>query len=167
MWQVLIVALLCLCPTAGGLAAEPASSPAGAGIAERIVVRTNAAREGRGLPALKTSPQLAAAAQALAEFMAEHGQLDHQADGRTPAQRVEAAGYRWMFVAENIAFRSQDDGGAPDATAKLFILQWWNSPGHQANMLSAQPTEIGAAVAVAPSGAIYAVQVFAAPQSAP
>lgn len=162
--QLACVASLGLLGFLAAARADDASAPT---VAERIVIRTNAAREGSGLRPLATDPRLTAAAQNLADFMARTGQFSHQADGRTADQRVTAQGYRWTFVGENIAYRSGDDGGSPDGTAKQFVLQWWNSAGHRANILSPQPTQIGVATARAPSGALYAVQVFAAPAPAP
>lgn len=152
---------------ASGLAgAEPKAAtmanPPAATVAERIVARTNAARKEQRLSELTVSPALTAAAQGLANHMARTGQLSHSADGRTPVQRIEAQQYRWTFVAENIVYRS-DAGVTPDATAELLLQQWLASPGHRQNMLSAEPTEMGAASARAANGAVYAVQVFARP----
>ncbi len=146
----------------------PAPAPAPAPtVADRLLVRTNAARQGMQLPPLKADPKLTAAARQLAEFMARTGAFSHQADGRTPDQRVSAQGYRWTYVSENIAFQSSLNRSSADQAAQAFLTQWWNSPGHRVNMLSRQVTHTGIATAVAPSGAMYAVQVFAAPAAAP
>lgn len=146
----------------------PSTAPAPApSVADRILVRTNAARQGVQLPPLQSDPKLTAAARQLADFMARTGAFSHQADGRSPDQRVSAQGYRWTYVAENIAFQSGLNGSSADRAAQAFLNQWWNSPGHRVNILSRQVTHIGIATAVAPSGAMYAVQVFAAPAATP
>jgi uncharacterized protein YkwD len=131
-------------------------------ISEHIVTQTNLRRQQRGLAALTTNRQLTAAAQGLADHMAATGSFGHQADGRTVSQRVELQQYRWTFVAENIVFHS-DCGQPPDATARLLMQQWLNSPGHLQNILSTQASQIGVGTARAGNGSVYAVQVFATP----
>lgn len=148
--------------TAAALGADTPPTTAPVSLADAILSRTNAARRKQKLAELKADPRLAAAAQGLADHMARTGQFSHQADGRTPAQRVEAQQYQWTFVAENIAFRS-DAGISPDDTARLLMEQWLTSPGHRQNILSPQATQFGAATAQSTNGAVYGVQVFAAP----
>lgn len=59
-------------------------------------------------------------------------------DGSTMTSRVEAAGYSWSNLGENIA-RGQAD---PDAVMNA----WMNSPGHRANILNCAFKEIGIGV---------------------
>jgi uncharacterized protein YkwD len=159
--------LTLMLPLAADDAPAPAPKPAPpVTVADRLVARTNAARREQKLAELSVNARLTAAAQGLADHMARTGQFSHNADGRTPAQRAEAQQYSWRFIAENIAFRS-DAYAETDETARLLMEQWLNSPGHRQNLLSPQPTQCGMGYSVATNGAVYAVQVFAAPSPAP
>jgi len=132
-------------------------------VAQAIISRTNAARQAESRRELTVDYRLNAAAQGLAETMARTGMLSHSADGRTVDQRVEAQQYRWMYVAENIAVRSGDGPLSNDELAAKILQQWIESPGHRQNLLDERPQSIGVATATTADGAIYAVQVFAAP----
>ena len=143
---------------------DPADVRPEESVAERIIARTNASRREQQLDELKVSPQLTRAAQRLADRMAADQQLSHTADGHTPAQRIEAEQYRWTFVAENIAFRTVSEGQSADETAAALMQQWWKSDGHRRNLLDRRGRHIGVATTSAAGGAVYAVQVFAAPR---
>ncbi len=100
----------------------------------------NNARKGPGLNPLSYNAKLAAAAQAHANDMSTNGFFDHVgSDGSTFGQRIRAQGYNYAWAGENIAW-----GYASEAA--LFAA-WMNSPGHRANILSAEPTEFGLALA--------------------
>src|SRR4051812_18187265 len=71
-------------------------------VATRVVDQTNAFRAENKLPEVKENDVLTKAADDFAHFMAGTGKYGHDADGRTPAQRVEAAGYKYAIVLENI-----------------------------------------------------------------
>ena len=60
-------------------------------------------------------------------------------NGSTPGQRVTQAGYRWRAVGENVA------AGQP--TADAVMAAWLSSPGHCANIMNGQYTEMGIASA--------------------
>jgi uncharacterized protein YkwD len=90
--------------------------------------------------------------------MARHNYFDHQdSSGRSPADRVKAAGYREQRVAENIAYGTLSTEDA--------IAGWLNSPGHCENLMDPRFKEMG--IAFAPGGRehgeLYWVQLFAAP----
>ena len=91
----------------------------------------------------------------------------HEADGRQPAQRAEAAGYRYCMVAENLAMNLDSRGFETKALAGAAVEGWKNSPGHRANMLQPTATEIGVAVARAPDPdpKFISVQLFGRPES--
>ncbi len=139
-----------------------------AAIAARVLELVNAAREEsrrcghRRLEAaspLTLSLALTEAASRHARDMARHGSFDHRgSDGSGPAERVSRAGYRWRATGENIA--------AGQSSADAVVAAWLDSPGHCANIMGAQFTEMGVAFALAASGnpGTYWVQVFAAPQ---
>ncbi len=139
-----------------------------AAVAARVLELVNAAREkprqcGRrrfeAAPALTLSPALTAAASGHARDMAQHGSFEHRgSDGSQPAERVSRAGYRWRATGENIA--------AGQSSADTVVTAWLESPGHCANIMGPQFTQMGVAFAPAASGnpGIYWAQVFAAPQ---
>ena len=77
-----------------------------------------------------------------------------------PAQRVARAGYSWSVVGENIAAGQRD--------ADTVVKSWLESPGHCANLMNPEYSEVGVAFATNASSAagIYWAQVFAAPLDA-
>ncbi len=102
---------------------------------------------------LAFNQQLQAAAQTHANNMSNEGFFDHQgSDGSMPWDRVSNQGYSWVWVGENIA---QGQTSAAQA-----LTGWQNSPGHNAILLSSEPTEFG--LANAPGN--YWVMVLARPR---
>jgi len=89
-------------------------------------------------PPLRASTPLTNAATAHAQDMARHNHFQHQGtDGSSPGERATRAGYRWSTVAENIA--------AGITTAEAVVKGWVESPGHCANIMGPQFTEMGVA----------------------
>jgi uncharacterized protein YkwD len=133
--------------------------------AERFVFEdTNAFRGEHGQRELAVDKTLAATAQRFADYMARTGKYAHDADGRTPGQRLRAAGYDYCMVAENIAFAFDSRGFRTQQLTDKFVEGWKASPGHRRNMLDADATVMGVAIAQSPStGYYYAVQMFARP----
>ncbi|MYT19728.1 CAP domain-containing protein, partial [Streptomyces sp. SID7760] len=83
--------------------------------------------------------KLSAAARAYSDTMARSGVMSHTGpDGSTMTSRVEAAGYAWSRLGENIA-RGQADADA-------VMNAWMNSSGHRANILNCAFKEIGIGV---------------------
>jgi len=118
-------------PSQTGAAAEPGDA------ADRVLALTNAERADAGLGPLESSPELTAAAQAYAEVLSQGGCFEHTC-GPVPelADRLGQAGYvGWQRIGENIA------AGYP--TPEAVIAAWLASPGHRANLLSADYTEMG------------------------
>ena len=78
-------------------------------------------------------------------------------DGRTPGDRAELAGYSGQLVGENIA--------AGQDTPRKVLDGWLTSPGHCANLMNPQFSELGAAYAVDPKSdaGIYWTSLFGAP----
>ena len=131
-----------------------------------IVDQTNAFRRRQGRDALEVNDALAQAAQKFARYMAETGRYGHQADGRTPVERVVAAGYEYCAVRENIAYAFRSDGFSTDRLIENFVTGWKESPGHRRNMLARHVTETGVSIAKSEQGTYFAVQLFARPKSA-
>lgn len=114
---------------------------------ERIVHLTNLERRGEGMVPLQMAEGLMKGAQSHAEDMSAQGYFSHRGkDGSSFDQRCVKAGYRGSPRGENIAM------GA--ARADQIVKMWMDSPGHRANILNPEITEIG--IGFAPRGA-YAV----------
>jgi uncharacterized protein YkwD len=138
-------------------------------VSARVLELTNQARgksrkcgskEFPAVSKLALSPLLARAALAHARDMNANDFLEHRgSDGSQPAERVTRTGYQWQSVGENIAV------GAADADA--VVNGWLNSPGHCANIMSADFSEMGLAYYVDPKrrSGLYWVQVFATPRA--
>jgi len=95
--------------------------------------------------AARLSRTLTEAASSHARDMAEHASFDHRGtDGSQPSERVSRVGYRWRATGENIA--------AGQVNADAVVAAWLDSPGHCTNIMGPQFTEMGVALALAPSG---------------
>ncbi|ANH81932.1 SCP-like extracellular protein [Niabella ginsenosidivorans] len=104
------------------------------------------------VPPVKWNNHLENVAVTQSRYMQRTGQLKHTgANGATLQKRVSNAGYRWSYVAENIAMGQRT---TPDV-----VQAWIQSPGHCRNIMSASVSEIGAAVSD-----YYWTLVLAAPQ---
>jgi hypothetical protein len=132
-----------------------------------IFEMTNAFRKEHNLGVLKPNAALAAAARAFAAYLGKTGKFGHEADGREPHERAEAAGYRYCLVAENLAFNLDSRGFDSAQRARDVVEGWKTSPGHRANLLEKSVTEIGVGVVRAPDRhpKFISVQVFGRPES--
>ena len=134
-------------------------------VSARVLALVNEARAGRrrcglkrfeAVPPLAASAALQSAAAAHAEDMAIRGVMDHAGgDGSTAAERATRAGYAWRSVGENVA--------TGQSTPEQVVAGWLDSARHCANIMSADFTEMGVAVASNPRG-VYWAQLFGAPQ---
>lgn len=109
-------------------------------------------------PPLAWNATLGATAEGHSRAMANGNFFDHRdRDGRTPGDRAELAGYSGQRIGENIA-------AGLDATRKV-VDGWLASPGHCANLMAPQFSELGAAYAVDPKSdaGIYWTALFGAP----
>jgi uncharacterized protein YkwD len=159
-WLTLVtVALIVTAPTTRVGDAEPAA------VEEAVVRRTNAERAKAGARALAVEPKLAKAAREFAGHLARTGKFAHDADGRQPWDRTDAAGYERAFVSENIAFQELPREPTADELAAGFLKSWLESEGHRKNLLDPDVYELGVGVARAEGGKWYAVQLFGIPRS--
>lgn len=136
--------------------------------AETLVIElTNKVREREKLASVRPDKALTAAARAYASYLAKTGAFSHTADGKQPAARAQASGYQLCQIAENLAVSENSDGFAAKELATQTLEGWLNSPGHRANLLARNVTDIG--VAVARVGARYpkyvVVQMVGRPQA--
>lgn len=128
------------CPGADG---DPAQLGHDATVAALLCL-TNHERMAAGLPALRPDDRLALAAQRHAQDMVARGYFSHDAPapapfGAKPAQRIEAAGFQWSALGENIAAGQQ--------TPRWVMRDWLASAGHCQNIMWTQVTAVGFGVA--------------------
>jgi len=84
---------------------------------------------------LRWNGRLFDAAARHAADMAQHDYLSHTGrDGRSVAQRAQAAGYGWTAIGENLA-------AGPDSVPEV-VAGWLASPGHCANLMKADFAEV-------------------------
>lgn len=133
-------------------------------VAQLIVKKTNQFRAEHALEHVKVNESLKACAQTFADYMADTDKYGHNADGKTPAERVQAAGYDFCMVRENIAYRQDPSDFDVEQLAQWYTQGWIDSPGHRENMLAEYATETGVAVASNDGVTFFAVQLFARPQ---
>jgi uncharacterized protein YkwD len=111
-------------------------------------------------PPVRLSDTLNDVALGHAADMARHDYFEHQdLAGRSPAERVRAAGYREQRVGENIAY-------GPESADEV-VKGWLDSPGHCENIMDPRFAEMG--IAYSPGQAsrrgLYWVQLLAAPKA--
>jgi len=105
----------------------------------QVVALINQERTDRGLPDLGNNSSLQLAARRHSEDMACNDFFSHTgSDGSTLSSRLLAAGYSYSWAAENIAASSSSN-----FSAQAVVSMWMNSPGHKANILSENVTQIG------------------------
>ena len=124
---------------------------------------TNTDRTAQGLPALIHDPELDRVAQAKANDMAAKGYFAHQSpEGKTPWHWLKQEGYEYTYAGENLAVDFTDSQDVEQA--------WMNSPTHRENILKAQYTHIGIAVAQGMyegKQVTFVAQFFASKRTAP
>jgi Cysteine-rich secretory protein family len=97
------------------------------------------------LPPLTLRSKLTTSAISHTQWMVDHNCFEHDCAGElTLEQRINATGYAWSLIGENIA-----DGYD---TAQDVVAAWMASPGHRANILDPRFRDIGIARIECPSG---------------
>ena len=120
----------------------------------------DAHRDANGLAPLNWDDRLGEAAQDHSQNMVDRNFFNHtNPDGKTPRDRITAKGYTASWWGENI-YKS----ASGDPTAHSCYSAWLNSPGHNANMLNTNYTEIGIGQATNGAGATLWTAVFGKPQ---
>lgn len=133
-------------PARTTIAAQPPRSDDGEdSVVEQIVRLVNEERASAGCRPVTLEERLTEAAQDYTDVMARSGVLSHTGpDGSTMAGRVEAAGYPWSALGENIAVGQRTAAAVMDA--------WMNSEGHRANILNCNFEQIGVGVNTSSNG---------------
>jgi uncharacterized protein YkwD len=127
-------------------------------VESEVIRLTNLERTNAGLAALGTNSKLVSAAKHHTLNMARYEKMQHtitEADLQQMTDRINFYQYNWSTIGENIAWNY------PDAAS--VVAAWMASPGHRANILNANYTEIGVAVRVDDDGQPYYTQNFGRP----
>ena len=133
---------------------------------QQILCLLNLERQKYGLQPLREEVHLDQAAQVQSDDIAARHYFAHvNPDGRTPADRIAAAGYPpSSLTGENILWGEEREG-----TPVRAVDSWMHSPGHRANILRPGFTEIGIGITrgapqtVRGRAAIYATTFGAGP----
>lgn len=131
------------------------------GLEQKVIEATNGFRRDNRLDPLKPSVRLITIAQKHARNMARQdkfGDTDkngHVLDGKSLQDRIQAGGYEFGRVAENVGYQLNKRDPADS-----MMQGWETSPGHRHNLLLVDVTEIGVGAAQGESGRWYFVQVF-------
>ncbi|MFD8223083.1 CAP domain-containing protein [Streptomyces massasporeus] len=133
--------------SASGSGARPGGTGSGSGSGAtsgggpeaQVLTLVNKERAAAGCSPVTANDRLTRAADDYSDVMASSGVMSHTGpDGSTMTTRVEAAGYQWSTLGENIA------QGQADAASVM--KSWMNSPGHRANILNCSFKELGVGV---------------------
>ena len=153
MLALLLVAAV-IAVTAGGAwgsAAGAAPAPLSAD-EERAVALVNADRAAQGLPPLAVNMTLVELARDNAQDMIDRKFSSHTSpEGEGLEGRLARYGVNYRSAGENLAMNV-----SVDAAERALI----NSPGHRANILGADYSEVGIGVRRGIDGAVYIVQEF-------
>ena len=135
-------------------------------VAKRIVENANQFRQKQGRPKVGINRQLTDAARYFANYLAKSDKFSHTADEKQPAERAKGHGYEYCVVSENMAYEMAPAGFTAEGLAEKFVEGWKQSPEHRKNLLDADVTDTGVAVAQSKeTGRYYAVEMFGRPKS--
>ena len=106
---------------------------------QKILELMNAKRTEAGLKPLTVDNTLVQVARYKSNNMIQNNFFSHtNPDGTKWTNWLQTIGYKYTTSGENIAYNTSDP-------VELFN-QWWNSPGHRANMMNASYTKVGIGV---------------------
>ena len=117
---------------------------------------TNEVRKKNGLLPLNWDPQLCLFARAYSRTMSELNFFSHKTpDGLRLRDRARLSGIRYRVIGENLAYNQGfEDPGA------FAVERWTISPGHRANLLSAEFQGSAVGSFVAADGTVFLTQLF-------
>jgi len=106
---------------------------------DKILELMNAKRVEAGLKPLTMDNTLVQVARYKSDHMIQYNYFDHVTpQGTKYTDWLQAVGYKYTTAGENIAYNTYD--------ANELFTQWWNSPGHRANMMNSSYTKVGIGV---------------------
>lgn len=144
---VVVLTSAALAVTGVSVAGLAATTTAATASDSGMLSQVNAARTSRGLDPYSWNAHLASVAGEQARRMAKKTKLYHN-----PNLASDVGSYRW--VGENVGY-----GPSSSAIQKAFM----NSPGHKANILDDNYTQIGIASVRDSKGRLWVAQVFRQP----
>lgn len=110
-----------------------------ANVEDKILELMNAKRVEAGLKPLTIDNTLVQVARYKSDHMIQYNYFDHVTpQGTKYTDWLQTVGYKYTTAGENIAYNTYD-------AVELFN-QWWNSPGHKANMMNSSYTKVGIGV---------------------
>ncbi|MCI6736528.1 MAG: CAP domain-containing protein [Intestinibacter sp.] len=113
----------------------------------------NKERKANGLKPLTLNKELSNVATVKSQDMINKGYFDHTSPTYgSPFDMMKSFGISYKAAGENIA--------KDQKTPSEVMNSWMNSPGHRANILSPNFTELGVGVAKDSKGTIYWTQMF-------
>lgn len=119
----------------------------------QVVRLVNQERAKRGLKALEHNWELSRVARHKSMDMRDRNYFSHTSPTYgSPFTMIRNYGIRYSAAGENIAMGQ--------STPQAVVQSWMNSPGHRANILSTNFTEIGVGYAKGGSGRHYWTQMF-------
>ncbi|MBK5242760.1 CAP domain-containing protein [Clostridium sp.] len=122
-------------------------------IEKQVAIMVNTERGKIGLAPLKLNWQLSRVARYKSQDMIDKKYFSHQSPTYgSPFVMMKDFGIRFSAAGENIAYGQR--------TATEVMNGWMNSPGHRANILSKNFTEIGVGLAKKSDGTLYWTQMF-------
>ena len=130
---------------------------------EKLITQyTNDKRRSVGLGPLTHNPKIAFVSRDWSKKQGEVGDISHNGFTSGARDRVLVAEFGNLadvsLLAENVAMFSQPLRDA-SAIAMQFTNQWWNSPGHRANMVGRYQF-LGSGVAQSSNGSWYGTHLF-------
>ncbi|MFN3429028.1 MAG: CAP domain-containing protein [Candidatus Sericytochromatia bacterium] len=130
-----------------------------------VFTMVNQERANAGLAPLTHATALRNVARLHSIDMAAKSYFAHNApDGKTPANRLTDANIAFSAWAENIRWVSAPRTNAANDIMYEAGTGWMNSPGHRANILNPNLTQVGVGVYLNPARTrYYATQVFIRP----
>lgn len=125
-----------------------------------ILDLVNAERAAEGLNPVTWNSTLAEQADTYACEMVHYRFFDHvnPVTGSTLRDRAGQFGYDYLMIGENLA--------AGQRTPQQAMTDWMDSPGHRANILEPEFTELGVGIRLGGEYGYYWVQEFGRPHSA-
>jgi len=143
-------------PQAPAKPEAPANNTAASSQEAQVVDLVNQERAAQGLPALKYNAELSKVAEAKAADLRDRGYFDHNSPTYgSPFDMMKSFGIKYTAAGENIAKGQRTPAAVMDG--------WMNSPGHRANILNSNFTEIGVGHVTDSNGTNYWVQMFIRP----
>lgn len=135
-------------------APAPATQSSGSSIPTEALDAANRERTAAGLAPLQLDDALQGAAATQAHDQANRATMSHDGNGGLAA-RVNAQGYAWSWLAENVAAGQRSPAEAMSA--------WMGSAPHRVNLLSPAAVHLGVDAAIAADGTWYWAMVLGAP----